>query len=85
MIKTCEVIAIENQDQLNKLVEVMLEFLGGGLAYDSIHIDETYVAYVDEVLHIIPQSQIEVGHWSEAIRPRKFSQWLQSVKNRKSK
>ena len=80
MIKPYEVIAIETQDQLNQLVEVMREFLEGGLAYDSIHIDEPYVAYVDEVLHIIPQSQIDTK-----IKSRKFSQWIQSVNNRKGK
>jgi hypothetical protein len=32
-----------------------------------------------------PKSQIETGHWTEKIEPRKFSKWMQSVKNRKGK
>jgi len=41
---------IENQDQLNMLAEVT------DMVDDCLHIDEPYLAFMEEVLIIVPQS-----------------------------
>ena len=83
MIKQGEVILISNQDDLNTFVEVMRENTDITLNQDELHINKNYVAFMEDVLYIIEQDKTETGHWTKNIRPRKFSSWLQSVKNRK--
>ena len=85
MIKQGEVILIANQDELNKFVEVMRENTDITLNQDELHIDKNYVAFMEDVLYMIEQDKIETGHWTEHIKPRKFSQWMQSVNKRRGK
>ena len=67
---------IENQEQLNKLAEVT------DMVDDCLHIDEDYLAFMEEVLIIVPQSQLEAGHFMSEVKPRRFMSWYKSVKRK---
>jgi len=67
---------IENQDQLNMLAEVT------DMVDDCLHIDEPYLAFMEEVLIIVPQSQLEEGHMFYGVKPRRFNAWYKSVKRK---
>ena len=71
MLKSNELILIEKQDELNKLAEVT-----GSLALDCLHIDEPYVAYIDEVLIVVPLKEIDETHHLRGVKPRKFNKWI---------
>lgn len=68
---------IETQEELNMLAEVV-----DGVEVDALHVDESYVAFMDEVLHVVPQSQLEEGHFMSGVKPRKFSSWYKSIKRK---
>ena len=70
-------VLIEDQEQLNQLSEVV-----DGVEVDALHIDEPYVAFMDEVLHVVPQSQLEEGHFMHNVRPRGFKSWYRSIKRK---
>lgn len=67
---------IENQEELNLLAEVT------GMVDDCLHIDEPYLAFMEEVLIIVPQSQLEVGHMYYEAKPRRFEPWYRSMKRK---
>jgi len=67
---------IENQDQLNMLAEVT------DMVDDCLHIDEPYLAFMEEVLIIVPQAQLEEGHFMSGVKPRRFLSWYKSVKRK---
>jgi len=75
MIKSGQLVLIENQDELNLLAEVT-----GSLALDCLHIDEPYVAYMDEVLIVIPLKQIDETHFLRGIKPTLFRKWYKKIK-----
>jgi len=61
---------IANQDELNQLAEVV-----DGVEVDALHIDEDYVAYRDDVLYVVPLSQIDETHPLRGIKPTLFRKW----------
>ena len=63
-------VLIETQEELNQLAEAT-----GSLALDSLHIDEDYVAYVDEVLIVVPLKEIDETHYLRGIKPTLFRKW----------
>jgi len=69
---------IASQDELNLLSEVV-----DGVEVDALHIEEPYLAFMDEVLYVVPQSELEEGHFMEDVKPRKFSSWYRKVKSEK--
>jgi len=68
---------IASQDELNLLAEVV-----DGVEVDAVLITEPYLAFMDDVLWVVPQSQLESGHFLEEVKPRKFSSWLKSIKGK---
>ena len=70
-------VLIESQDELNQLAEVV-----DGVEVDALHIDEPYLAFMDEVLWVVPQSKLESGHFMQDVKPRKFKSWIRSVKHK---
>ena len=77
MLKHNILLLIENQEQLNQLAELV-----DGVEVDALHIDEPYLAFMDEVLWVVPQSKLEEGHWATQVKPRKFNSWYRSIKNK---
>ena len=75
MIKSGQLVLVENQDELNLLAEVT-----GSLALDCLHIDEPYVAYVDEVLIVVPLKEIDETHHLRGIKPTLFRKWYKKIK-----
>jgi hypothetical protein len=67
---------IENQEELNMLAEVT------EAVDDCLHIDEPYLAFMEEVLMIAPQSQLEEGHFMSSVKPRSFMPWYRSIKRK---
>ena len=67
---------IETQEELNKLAEVT------GIATDSLHIDEEYVAYMDEVLMVVPRTEIDETHFMRDVEPTIFRKWYKKVKDK---
>ncbi len=67
---------IETQEELNMLADIV-----DGVEVDALHINEPYLAFMDEVLMIVPESQLEEDHYIRNIKPRKFNSWYKSVKN----
>jgi len=68
---------IANQEELNMFAEVV-----SGVEVDALHIDEPYVAYMEEVLYVIPQSEIDESHFMYNIKPRKLKSWYKSVQGK---
>lgn len=68
---------ITNQDELNMLAEVV-----DGVEVDALHIDEPYLAFMDEVLWLIPQSKLEEGHFMSNVKPRSFKPWCRTAKRK---
>ena len=68
---------IETQDELNQLAEVTR-----CLALDSLHIDEEYVAYMDEVLMVVPRTEIDETHFMRNVKPTLFRKWYKKVKDK---
>lgn len=68
---------IETQEELNILAEVV-----DGVEVDALHIDEPYLAFMEEVLIVVAQSQLELGHFMSEVKPRKFSSWYKSIKRK---
>ena len=64
---------IADQDELNMLAEVVEV-----IEMDSLHITEPYVAFIEEVLCIMPQSQIDESHQHYCTKPRKMKSWYKS-------
>ena len=67
---------IETQEELNMLAEVT------GMVDDCLHIDEPYLAFMEEVLMIVPQNKLEEGHFMSRIKPRSFMPWYRSIKRK---
>lgn len=67
---------LETQEHLNLLAEVT------GMVDDAVYIDEPYLAFMDEVLWIIPQSKLKEGHFMSNTKPRRFMSWYKSVKRK---
>ncbi len=76
-LKCGVLLLIESQEELNSLAEVVC-----GVEVDALHIDEPYVAFVDDVLYVVPLSQIVEGHMYFRIKPRRFGSWIRSVKRK---
>ena len=76
-LKPGTVLLVTTQEELNLLLG-----LTDGMAYDSLVIDEDYIAYHDEVLHIMPFSQIDQSYPREFEKPRRFMPWYRSVKRK---
>ena len=68
---------ITHQEELNQLSEVV-----SGVEVDALFIDEPYVVFMDEVLHIVPRSQLEEGHFMYDVKPRKFKSWYKSIRRK---
>ena len=68
---------INNQEELNMLAEVV-----DGVEVDALHVDEPYLVFMDDVLHVVPQSQLEQGHFMSEVKPRKFNSWYKSIKRK---
>ncbi len=71
MLKSNELILIENQEELNQLAEVI-----SGVEVDALYIDEDYVAYMDEVIWIVPLSEIDDTHFMRYTKPTPFKKWF---------
>lgn len=67
---------IETQEELNLLAEVV------EMVDDCVHIDEPYLAFMEEVLWLVPQSKLEEGHFLSQVKPRLFKSWYRSVKRK---
>ena len=72
MLKHNILLLIENQEQLNQLSELV-----DGVEVDALHIDEDYVAYMDDVLYVVPYSQIDDTHFLRHVKPTVFRKWYQ--------
>lgn len=70
-------VLIETQEELNLLSEVV-----DGVEVDALHINEPYLAFMEEVLMVVPQSQLEEGHFMSQVKPRKFNSWYKSIKRK---
>lgn len=68
---------IETQEELNMLAEVV-----DGVEVDALLIDEPYLAFVDDVLYVVPQSKLEEGHFMSQVKPRRFISWYKSIKRK---
>ena len=68
---------IETQEELNLLAEVV-----DGVEVDALHIDEPYIAFMDEVLYVVPQNKLEEGHFMSEVKPRRFTPWYISIKRK---
>jgi len=68
---------IKTQEELNLFAEVV-----DGVEADALHIDEPYLAFMDEVLYIVPQNKLEAGHFIESVKPRRFKPWSRSIKRK---
>ena len=76
-LKHSDLLLIETQDELNLLAEVL-----DGVEVDALHIDEPYLVFMEEVLTVVPQSQLELGHFMSEVKPRKFMSWYKSIKRK---
>ena len=74
-LKHNTIILLSSQEELNMFAEVVEV-----IELDSLHVDEPYVAFIEEVVCVMPQSQIEEGHRFYGVKPRKFMSWYRSVK-----
>ena len=77
MLKNNIVLLIETQEELNQLADITKD-----IAHDSILVDEPYLAFMDEVLWIVPQSKLELGHWASMIKPTLFRKWYKKQKGK---
>ena len=77
MLRHNVVLLIETQEELNQLAEITKD-----IALDSIFIDEPYLAFMDEVLWIVPQSGIDASHWASMIKPTLFKKWYKKQKEK---
>jgi len=68
---------ITHQEELNQLSEVQ-----DGVEVDALFINEPYLVFMDEVLHIVPRSQLEDGHFMSEVKPRKFKSWYKSIRRK---
>lgn len=69
-MKHTDFVLISTQEELNMLSEVV-----EGVEVDALHINEPYVAFLDEVLYVVPLSELEEGHRFQRVKPRKFASW----------
>ena len=76
MLKSSVVLLIQTQEELNQLAEITKD-----IAYDSILVDEPYLAFMDEVLWIVPQSRVEEGHWAGMVKPVLFRKWYKKQRD----
>jgi len=77
MLKHGVLLLISSQEELNLLAEVV-----DGVEVDALHVDEPYLAFMDDVLWLVPQSELEEGHFMSQVKPRKFMSWFKSVKRK---
>jgi hypothetical protein len=75
MLKHNELILIQTQEELNEFVEVV-----ECVEVDALHIDQDYVAYMDEVVWIVPLSEIDETHFMRNIKPKPLKKWLRKQK-----
>jgi len=78
MLKHGVLLLISSQEELNLLAEVV-----DGVEVDALHVDEPYLAFMDEVLWLVPQSELEEGHFMSQVKPRKFMSWFKSIQRKK--
>jgi len=71
------VVLIETQEELNLLAEIV-----DGVELDVLFVEEDYVVFMDDVLHVVPVSQLELGHMYHDVKPRRFMSWYKSVKRK---
>lgn len=71
------VLLITTQEELNQLATLE------GIKQDEIHVDQHYVAYMEDVLHVIPLSEVDDGFPMEFKKPRKFSTWYRTQMRKK--
>ena len=76
-LKQGVVLLIEEQEHLNMLAKLE------GIKQGELHIDQPYVAYMDEVLHVIPLSEVDDSFPVEFRRPRKFKSWYRTQMRKK--
>jgi hypothetical protein len=75
MLKHNELLLIQTQEEFNQLAELL-----DGVALDSLHIDEDYVAYMDEVVMVVPLSDIDDTHFMRNTKPTPFKKWYKKQK-----
>lgn len=69
-MKHTDYILIANQDELN-----LLATIEEGVETDALLVDEPYVAFMEEVLTIVPLREIDESHKFYDVKPRKFNSW----------
>lgn len=77
MLKHSVLLLISSQEELNMLAEVV-----EGVEVDALLVDEPYVAYMEEVLYVVPQSQIDETHFMRNVRPTLFIKWYKKIKRK---
>jgi len=77
MLKHGVLLLISSQEELNLLAEAV-----DGVEVDALHVDEPYLAFMDEVLWLVPQSELEEGHFMSQVKPRKFMSWFRSIQGK---
>jgi len=68
---------ISSQEELNLLAEAV-----DGVEVDALHVDEPCLAFMDDVLWLVPQSELEEGHFMSQVQPRKFSSWFRLIQRK---
>ena len=74
MLKHGVLLLINNQEELNLLADVV-----DGVEVDALHVDEPYLVFMDDVLHVVPQSQLEQSHQFYGVKPRKLKSWYRNI------
>jgi len=74
MLKHSVVVLISTQEELNQFAELE------DVPEDALHIDEDYVAYMDDVLYVVPYSQIDETHFMRHVKPTLFRKWYKKNK-----
>ena len=75
MLNHNTLLLIQTQEELNQLAEVI-----PGVEVDALHINQDYVAYIDEVVWIVPLDKLESGHWTSRVKPTPFKKWYKKQK-----
>ena len=64
MLNNNTLLLIQTQEELNQLAECI-----AGVEVDALHIDQDYVVYMDEVVWVVPLSEIDDTHFMRNIKP----------------
>lgn len=71
MLNYQTLLLITKQEELNQLEELIPH-----MAKDSLHVEgEEYVAFMDDVLCIVPLKEIDEGHRLYGVKPTLFRKW----------